>query len=933
MLTLSELLEVKGEQGNFDVEILQQPRYVDFVKCIGCGTCSEKCPKKVDDSYNEGLEKRKAIYVPYAQAVPLKYAIDRDHCIYFQKGKCKACEKFCPTNAIKFEDSESTKSLKVGSIVLAPGFQTFDPLKFDKYRYAKHPNVITSIELERILSASGPTMGHLVRPSDGKEPKNIAWLQCVGSRDINQCDHGYCSSVCCMYAIKEAVIAKEHSANGLDCAVFYMDIRTHGKDFERYYDGAKEKHGVRFIRSRTHVIEPIEETDQLLIKYASEGGDLLRETFDMIVLSVGLETPSELLDLAQKLNLDLTEGGFCQTESLHPTATNREGIFVCGAFQGPKDIPQSIIEAGSAAAAAGSGLSPVRNSLTKAKEEIPQRNVIGERPRIGVFVCHCGTNIAGVVDVPGVAEYAKSLPYVEYVTDTLYACAQDTQESISQAIEENNLNRIVVSACTPKTHEALFQETLIDAGLNKYLFEMTNIRNQDSWVHKDNPDLATEKAKDLVRMSVAKVALMESLRETALEINQKALVLGGGVSGLVSAKTLSEQGYQVCLVERKPTLGGQALNLFRTWKGEDVQKELAGLITAVENDNNIEVRLGTELANVDGFVGSFSSTLKSEDKESNLEHGIAVLATGASEFQPTEYLYGQDPRVHTHLELDRKFIDEDPSLKDVKTAVFIQCVGSREPERPYCSRVCCTHSVESALRLKEINPDMNIYILYRDIRTYGEREYLYKKARGAGIVFVRFSLDRKPQVSAGENGLNIQFLDNVLRHPITLQADLLTLASAIIPERDEKLAQFFKVPMNEDGFFVEAHAKLGPSEFAIDGLFLCGLAHYPKPMDESVAQAQAASSRAITLLARETISMSGMVAAVDTRTCSSCGVCMDVCPYKAPSFISQGPLAGKAEVNPALCKGCGLCIASCRSGAINLSGFETGQIMAMINES
>jgi heterodisulfide reductase subunit A len=479
----------------------------------------------------------------------------------------------------------------------------------------------------------------------------------------------------------------------------------------------------------------------------------------------------------------------------------------------------------------------------------------------------------------------------------------------------------------------LFQETLIDAGLNKYLFEMTNIRNQDSWVHKDNPDLATEKAKDLVRMSVAKVALMESLRETALEINQKALVVGGGVSGLVSAKTLSEQGYQVCLVERKPFLGGQALNLFRTWKGEDVQKELAGLTTAVEKDNNIEVRLGTELASVDGFVGNFSSTLKTGDEESNLEHGIAVLATGASEFKPTEYLYGQDPRVQTHLELDRRFIDEDPSLKNVKTAVFIQCVGSREPGRPYCSRVCCTHSVESALRLKEINPEMNIYILYRDIRTYGEREYLYKKARAAGVVFVRFSLDRKPQVTAGENGLNIQFLDQVLQHPITLQADLLTLASAIIPERDEKLAQFFKVPMNEDGFFVEAHAKLGPSEFAIDGLFLCGLAHYPKPMDESVAQAQAASSRAVTLLAREIISMSGMVAAVDPRTCSSCGVCMDVCPYAAPSFISQGPLAGKAEVNPALCKGCGLCIASCRSGAINLSGFETGQIMAMINES
>ena len=906
---------------------------MDFDKCIGCGTCAEKCPKKVDDAYNEGLGKRKAAYVPYAQAVPLKYAIDKDHCIYFKTGKCRACEKFCPTNAINFEDKAVTKSIKVGSIVLAPGFQTFDPLKFDKYRFANHPNVVTSMELERILSASGPTMGHLTRPSDGKEPKKIAWLQCVGSRDINQCDHGYCSAVCCMYAIKEAVVAKEHAGDGLDCAVFFMDIRTHGKDFERYYDDAREKHGIRFIRSRTHIIEPVDGTGDLSIKYASVGGDLFKETFDMVVLSVGLETPPEVLKLAQTLNLDLTEGKFCETASLNPTATNRDGIYVCGAFQGPKDIPQSIIEAGSAAAVAGASLSPVRNSLIKKKEPVPQRNVIGERPRIGVFVCHCGINIAGVVDVPAVAEYAKTLPYVEYVTDNLYACSQDTQEAITQVIKEHNLNRIVMAACTPKTHEPLFQETLINAGLNKYLFEMTNIRNQDSWVHKNNPELATKKAKDLVRMAVAKVALMESLRETPLEINQKALVLGGGVAGMMSAKTLSEQGYPVCLVERESSLGGQARNLYRTWKGEDVQKDLARLISTVESDNNIEVRLGTELTGVDGFVGNFKSVLKSDGTESVLEHGIAVLANGATEFKPTEYLYGQDPRVLTHLELDRRFIDGDPSLKALKTAVFIQCVGSREPERPYCSRVCCTHSVESALRLKELKPETNVYILYRDLRTYGEREYLYKKARGAGIVFVRFDLDRKPQVSAGEKGLKIQFLDQVLQHPITLQADLLTLASAIIPEKDEKLAQFFKVPMNEDGFFVEAHAKLGPSEFAIDGLFLCGLAHYPKPMDESVAQAQAAASRAVTLLARETISMSGMVAAVNPRACSSCGVCMDVCPYAAPSFISQGPLAGKAEINPALCKGCGLCVASCRSGAINLSGFETGQIMAMVNET
>ena len=932
MLTLSEVLDVQGEPGNLRVDLLQHPRYVDLEKCIGCGTCAEKCPKKVKDDYNEGLIKRKAIYVPYAQAVPLKYAIDKNNCIFFEKGKCKACEKFCSAGAVKFDDQEKRMTVHVGAIILAPGFQPFDPSKYDTYSYAKLPNVVTSMEFERILSASGPTMGHLARMSDHKEPKKIAWLQCVGSRDMHQCDHPYCSSVCCMYAIKEAVIAKEHSGDDLDCAIFFMDMRTHGKDFERYYDAAREKHGVRFIRSRVHSVEGISGTDDLIIKYATEEGELRQETFDMVVLSVGLETSPEALELARKLDIDLTESQFCRTGSFAPVATSKEGIYVCGAFQGPKDIPQSVIEASSAAAQAGALLSKARHTLTKAKEVPEQRDIRGERPRIGVFVCNCGINIGSVVNVPAVRDYAKTLPYVEYVADNLYSCSQDTQETMAEVIKANNLNRIVVAACTPKTHEPLFQETLVNAGLNKYLFEMTNIRNQDAWVHKDSPQEATEKAKDLVRMAVAKVALMDSLPEAALEINQRALVLGGGISGMFAAKALSEQGYQVSLIERAPVLGGQALNLYRTWQGEDIQENLKALLGSVQSDKNIQVHLGAELTQVEGFVGNFKSTFEAGNIKGTIEHGIAVLATGCYEHKPEEYLYGKDPRVLTHQELDRKFIHNDPSLKNIKTAVFIQCVGSREPERPYCSRVCCTHSIESALHLKEMNPDMEVTILYRDIRTYGERELLYRKARQSGVLFIRFSLSQKPKVTAGKDGLEVEVMDHVLQRPVLLKADLLALASAIVPYKEQKLAQFFKVPMSEDGFFVEAHAKLGPSQFATDGVFLCGMAHYPKPIDESVAQAQAAASRAVTLLARKTISVSGMVAYVSPAVCSSCGVCVEICPYSAPSFIQKGPFTGKAEINPVLCKGCGLCVASCRSGALNLKGFEEGQIMAMINE-
>ena len=570
--------------------------------------------------------------------------------------------------------------------------------------------------------------------------------------------------------------------------------------------------------------------------------------------------------------------------------------------------------------------------MTKEKVIPEEKNVIGERPRIGVFVCKCGINIAGVVDVEEVTEYARTLPYVEYATNNLYSCSQDTQDAIAQAIKDNNLNRIVVAACTPKTHEPLFQETLAEAGLNKYLFEMTNIRNQDSWVHKDDPEAATEKAKDLVRMAVAKVALLEPLQETALQINQRALVLGGGIAGLVSARTLSQHGYEVTLVERSSELGGQARSLYRTWRGEDVQQNLSELIQSVEKDKNIDIRLATELTHVDGFVGNFKSTLASKGKEDVVEHGVAILATGAAEYKPDEYLYGKDTRVLTHLELDQRLIDRDQGLKALNTTVFIQCVGSREPDRPYCSRVCCTHTMESALHLKELNPEMDVYVLYRDIRTYGERELLYRKAREAGVVFIRYSLEQKPKVLSSDEGLEVRVVDPILQRELHLNTDLLVLATAIVPYKDEKLAQFFKVPLNDDGFFVEAHPKLAPSEFSTDGVFLCGLAHYPKPIDESIAQAQAAVSRAVTLLAKKSILVSGTVAYVDPAFCSGCGVCVAICPYSAPSIVTEGRNAGKAEINPALCKGCGLCVASCRSGALNLKGFEEGQIMAMINE-
>ncbi len=929
--TLSEVREIKGEAGNFNVELVKHPRYIDESLCIACGLCAEKCPKKIVDQYNMGLVKRKSAFVEYPQAVPLKYCIDGDSCIYIQKGKCGACKKFCPTGAVDFDQNDQTETLNVGSVVLAPGFTPFDPSKFDNYQYAKLPNVITSMEFERILSASGPSSGHITRQSKDKtEPKKIAWFQCVGSRDMNKCDNSYCSSVCCMYAIKEAVIAKEHQNEDLDCAIFFMDMRTHGKEFERFYENAREKHGVRFIRSKVHSVTPVADTDDLEIRYITEDGDLKTEVFDLIVLSVGLEISPEIADLAKRLNLEMTPGNFCQTQTFSPVETSREGVFVCGAFQGPKDIPQAVIDSSAAATAAGEILTQARNSRTSEPEIIPEIDVANEPPRIGVFVCRCGVNIAGVVDVPGTAEYAATLPYVEYATDNLYSCSQDTQEIISQIIKDKKLNRVVIAACTPKTHEPLFQETLTNAGLNKYLFEMANIRNQDSWVHKSNPDLATKKAKDLVRMAVFKVALMEPLNEAELEVNQTAMVVGGGISGIAATKSLARQGYETHIIEKSSQLGGQARGLYRTAKGEDIQEKLSALVDEIEKNEKIHVHLDTEIAHVDGFVGNFETTLSSNGKEETLEHGVAIIATGASPLKPDEYSYGKDSRIGTALELDRKFIEKDPSLKDLNTAVFIQCVGSREPERMYCSRVCCTHSVDNALALKRLNPEMNVFVLYRDLRTYGEKEYIFKEAREAGVIFFRYALEDKPKINIAEGKVLVRVKDHVIGRPVEIETDLLTLATALVPNRDDQLANLFTVPINDDGFFVERHAKLGPSEFATDGVFLCGLAHYPKPIDEAIAQGQAASSRAVTLLARETIFTSGTIAETEPALCSQCGVCVSVCPYVAPSFAEEGPWTGRAEINPVLCKGCGLCVASCRSGAIHLKGFDNDQIFSQI---
>ena len=879
------------------------------------------------DPFNPGLASRKAIYLDYPQGVPLAYAIDRDHCIYFEKGRCRACEKFCKAQAIDFSQEDTTATIEVGAVLLAPGFKPFDPSKLSTYGYSALPNVITALELERLLSAGGPTTGHLVRPGDQMEPARIAFLQCVGSRDLNKGDHSYCSSVCCMYALKDAIIAKEHSHGELDVTIFFMDMRTVGKDFERYLEKAKAA-GIHFIRCRVHSISPAHEGHEgnVAIRYVAEDGTVLEQEFDLAVLAHGLEITDQTVHLAETLGVELDSHHFTQASSFTPVATSRPGIYACGVLTGPKDIPQSVMEASAAAGAIAARLAKARHTETQEKVAPPGRDVTGEPPRIGVFVCDCGINIAGVVDVPSVVEYARTLPFVEFAAENMFTCSQDTQETMAQVIAANNLNRIVVAACSPRTHEPLFQETLINAGLNKYLFEMANIRNQDSWVHGGDPEAATEKARDLVRMAVVKAAILAPLKETEISVTPSALVIGGGVAGMAAARNLSEQGFKVELVEKSDTLGGIANELFHTAKGEDVRGFVKSLAETVQADENITLHLSTTVTDVDGFVGNFVSKLSDGTEVS---HGAAILATGAGELKPAEFLYGQDARVLTSLEMDARFIAQDPGLGKAGAAVFIQCVGSRNEERPYCSKVCCTHSVLNALELKKRNPEAMAYILYRDVRTFGEREDLYREARQKGVVFIRYELDRKPVVTKEGSDLIVRVLDPILGREVDIPTDYLVLASAIVSRRDTELAQLFKVPMDDDGWLLEAHQKLRPVDFATDGVFMAGLAHYPKPIEESIAQAQAAAARAATVLSSTRLMVGGTVAEILAARCTGCGVCIEVCPYSAIALDEKD----KAVVNEAVCKGCGTCVASCRSGASTLKGFTNAAIFAQIAAS
>ncbi|MFP4160245.1 MAG: FAD-dependent oxidoreductase, partial [Desulfobacterales bacterium] len=843
--------------------------------------------------------------------------------------ECYQCVKACLADAIEHDQTAEEKDLDVGSVILCPGNDVFDPSVLeDTYSYQSSPNVLTSAEFERILSASGPTMGHLVRPSDNREPEKIAWLQCIGSRDTNRCGNGYCSSVCCMYAIKEAMIAKDHVEHDLDAVIFNMDIRTFGKDYEKYYLRARDNSGVRFVKSRVHTIDEDPKTGNLHLRYVDEAGNLEVEEFDMVVLSVGLQVPESTIKTAQRLNIDLNHYNFAETSPLAPVNTSREGVFACGIFQGPKDIPGSVTEASAAACAAGRNLAEARGTQIKEVTRPEEIKVEGEPPRIGVFVCDCGINIAGVVNVPEVREYAENLPYVVYAGENLFTCSQDAQDNMKEVIKEHNINRVVVSSCTPKTHEPIFMDTLESIGLNKYLFEMANIRNQDSWVHGDNPEMATEKAKELVHMSVARAASLQPLHERQIPVTKRALVVGGGVAGMNAALGIADQGFEVVLVEKEAVLGGLGNKLTKTIEGMDVRAYVSETAEQVNAHSKIEVLTDSVIVDFSGFKGNFTTEVLAGEQmvSRKIQHGVTIMATGAKEHRPGEYLYGENPAVVTQLELGEK-LEQQGAADNLNQVVMIQCIGSRNEENPNCSRICCQSAIKNAIHIKKLNPETQVYILYRDIRTYGMLEDYYTEARKLGVMFFRFDPENAPVVNSGDKGVNVEFTDHILSRQISVDADMLVLSAGVEAEDTEELSNIMKLNRNPENFFIEAHVKLRPVEMGTEGIYLCGTAHSPKLVSESIAQAMAAASRATTMLAQPYLTLSAVTAHVDPEKCASCLICVRTCPYGVPRINEEGV----SEIDDALCQGCGACAAECPAKAIELRWYEDDQIMSKVD--
>jgi len=926
LMSMTKVEAVSGEKGNFTVTLKTAPRYINLDTCTACGECLKAFPECV--SFTPGLDHRAPTCMRYPQATPQAYSIDLSTC-----EDIEALVKCCPAGAIIPDDMGRSGEVACSSIVLSPGASLFDPSGLDYLGYSEHADVVTSLEYERILSASGPTSGQLLRPSNGEKPKRVAWIQCIGSRGLQKGAAPYCSGACCMFALKEAMVTKERFQEDIETTIFYMDMRTFGKDYERYYQRAKNEFGVRFIHSRPHSVLMDSDSDQIVLGYTTDDTPkLLSENFDMVVLSTGFRIGDEVRDLATMLNIEINDSNFPVHPGLNQVETSRPGIYVAGTFEAPKDIPETMVQASAAACMAGKDVIPPEKEVEEVPTLPPERNVVGEEPKVGVFICDCGENIGGVIDVDALVERVSGIEHVAVAQAEGHGCSRESMNHIRQTIEEQGINRVVIGGCSPRTHETKFQDLIRKAGLNKYLLEFANIRDQVTWVHGHQPDKAIAKAEELLRMAVGAVCTAHPLAEHSLPINKNVLVVGGGVTGMTSALELADQGFKVYLVEQSDKLGGIAASLRKTLEGDDIQAFVTGLIERTQSHENIEVITGGMIVDHTGMPGMFTTGMQVGRQMfyRQIEHGVTILATGALPNRPKLFGLGTSDRIVTQLELQTTIHDDAEKVKSWENVVMIQCVGSRSEDNPNCSRICCQNAVKNALHLLDVNPDVRIFILYRDMRTYAFQEQYYQKARERGVIFVRYHQDELPQVNATDDSVEVTYKDIILGRDVKVTADCLCLSTGLIANEDsnEELALVFKLPRTEDGYYLEDHIKLRPVDLPVPGFFVAGTAHAPKLISESLVQARAVASRAMTILARDAINLGAATAKVDGKLCAACLICVRACPFDVPFINAEG----YSEIDPAKCHGCGICAAECPAKAIQLMQFEDDMVLSKIQQ-
>ncbi|MFN2292096.1 MAG: 4Fe-4S binding protein [Anaerolineae bacterium] len=929
IMTNSTVVGAKGLPGDFTVKVHHRPRYVDTDLCINCDECAKVCPVELTSEYQAGLVKRRAAYKPSVRSAPNAYVIEKGpYC-----EPCGKCEEICPTKAINLKEEDWFEEIHVGAIILAVGYQLYDPSPAQELGYGRYPNVITGLQFERFTSRSGPTEGIVERPSDGRKPQSIAWLQCIGSRDQ---EHPYCSSICCMYATKEAVLAKQRYP-GTECQIFIMDERAFSKEYTAYFEQSKDLWDVGYTRCRISEIKEDPNTHDLILHYHDEEGTLRRKRFDMVVLSVGSEPPPKAVALAENMQIDLNEYGFCKTDKFEPVDTSRPGVFVAGAFGTPKEIAETVMDASGAAARCMALLHGKSGTETAKPAYPPERDVSDEEPRIGVFACYCHPAIDEIVDVDDVLAITGRQAGVVHTQALEYGCLPGGPEAIREAIREHHLNRVVIGACTPRTHLALFHHTIQQEGLNPQLLEFVSLRDNGAWVHRNDPAGATRKAKEEMRIGVARARHFEPYQKESRTFQRSALVIGGGLAGMTSALSIADEGYDVYLVEKTGQLGGNLRNLHRTAEGPNPQRLLSSLVKRVHGHERIDLCYNTEVIGFEGHVGNFRTRLSYEGDGDparcwEIEHGVTVVATGGYEYRGNVFLHGDDPRVITQLELEKRLAEDVDAARKLRSVVMIQCVSPPEREVDYCSRTCCTNTLKNAILIKQINPECKVYVLYKDLITYGFREQYYTEARERGVIFLRYEEGDPPQVQVSYGELEVRVKDVVLGQPLVFKPDLLALSMSIMPAKtNAKLAEILEVPLSSEGFFMEDNLKLRPMDFTREGIYLAGLAHYPKFIEETIAQALATAGRAMTILSKDRLEVGGTIAIVDQSKCVGCLTCVRVCPFHIPEIdpkaIGVGSIVGAAFIEPSLCTGCGTCTSECPADAIQLRHYRDDQLV------